>query len=259
MSPIPKGVEYNDVNCEGVPCQWAVPNNIKTQGVVMYLHGGGYVSGSIATHKGLVGAISKAAQTKCISVDYRLAPENPFPAGLDDAIKVYNWLLKQGCDHKKIVIAGDSAGGGLTMATLMRLKDEKTPLPAAGICLSPWLDLECTGEKQTALEKKDPMIPIAGLRAFGLKYANDSLRHPYASLLYADPTGLPPIFIQVSDSEVLYDDTLRFEKKAKAAGVKIEIEVWKNMVHVWQAYGPILPEAIKAIKKMGEYIYSYTK
>lgn len=259
MSKLPKGVKYEKVECDGVIAEWATPDNIENPGVVLYFHGGGYVAGSIKTHRGLVGGIASKSKTKCLSVEYRLAPENPFPAGLDDTIKTYHWLLKQGYDNKKIVIAGDSAGGGLALATLMKLKDEKSPQPAAGALLSPWLDLECTGDSAIRLADKDLMVTAPALKTFGLHYAKENLRHPYASLLYADPTGLPPIFIQVSDSEVLYDDTTRFEKTAKAASVTVEIEVWKNMVHVWQAYGPILPEAMKAIKKLGEYINSKTK
>jgi len=259
FSKIPKGVKFETTEYEGISIEWTIPDNLENPGVVIYLHGGGYVSGSIKTHRGLVGGLAKRSKTKCLSVEYRLAPEYPFPAGLDDVIKIYHWLLKQGYDHTKIVIAGDSAGGGLTIATLTRLKDEKAPLPAAGVCLSPWLDLECTDDLQIELEKKDPMLSIAALRAYGKQYAKNNLQHPYASLLYSYPTGLPPLFIQVSDSEVLYRDTVRYEKIAKAAGVQIEVEVWNNMVHVWQAYGPILPEAMQAIKKLGNYIAAKTK
>lgn len=259
MSKLPKGVKYEKVEFNGVTAEWATPDNLENKGVLLYFHGGGYVSGSIKTHRGLVGGLAKRSKTKCLSVEYRLAPEHPFPAGLDDAITAYNWLLKQGYDNKKIVIAGDSAGGGLALATLMRLKEENAPQPAAGVLLSPWLDLECTGSLQVELEKKDPMVPIAALRAYGLLYAKENLHNPYASLLYADPAGLPPIYIQVSDSETLYQDTTRFEKKAKDAGVDIEVEVWNNMVHVWQAYGPVLPEAMKAIKILAQYITEKTK
>lgn len=259
FSKIPKGVEYKKVDCDGVTAEWNIPENIETQGVLIYLHGGGYVSGSIKTHRALVGALSKQAKTKCLSVEYRLAPEHPFPAGLDDVIKIYHWVLKQGVPSNKVVIAGDSAGGGLTLATLLRLRDEQTPLPAAGIMLSPWLDTECNGEKQAELEKTDPMIPIAGLRAFGQHYAKGNLQNPYASPINADYKGLPNIYIQVSDNEVLTEDSLRFEKKAKQEGVNVEVEIWKNMVHVWQAYGPVLPEAVKAVRQLGNYIYKKLK
>jgi acetyl esterase/lipase len=216
--------------------------------------------GSIETHRALVARFAKASKTSFLSVDYRLAPENPFPAGLDDAINVYNWLLKQGHDHKKLVIAGDSAGGGLAIAALLRLRDENAPTPAAGVCISPWLDLECTGDSGWKLKKEDPLLNFELGRIYAHHYApNQNLQHPYISPYYSDPTGLPPIFIQVSGSELTLDDSTRFEKKAKAVGVDIEVEVWDKMLHVWHAFDPMLPEARKAIKKLGQYIEQKTK
>jgi acetyl esterase/lipase len=255
IAKLPRGVVYERVNCDGTNCEWAIPANIKQKGVVLYFHGGAYVSGSLDTHRALVGRIARASKTKCLSVEYRLAPEHPFPAGLEDALKTYNWLLKEGYNHKKIVVAGDSAGGGLTMGLLLKLRDEKALLPAACVCMSPWLDLEGTGDSGWKMKKHDPMLRYE----FGKIYAdyympNGDLKNPYASPYYGDPTGLPPIYIQVSDSELILDDSTRFEKKAKAVGVDIEVEVWPKMVHVWQAFGPILPEAMKAIKKLGGYI-----
>ncbi len=260
MSLMPKGVTFEKIEYNGIKAEWTTPSNLKNPGVVLYFHGGGYVSGSIKTHRALVGRIALASKTRCLSVEYRLAPEHPFPAGLDDAIEIYHWLIKQNFDPKKIVLAGDSAGGGLVIAALLRLRDEKAPLPAAGVCMSPWLDLEVTGESATRLADKDLMVPASGLKAFGLLYTKrENLQHPYVSPVFADPTGLPPLFIQVSDYETLLDDTMRFEKKAKAAGATVEVEIWKKMSHVWQAYGPILPEAMRAIKKLGEYIETKTK
>ena len=260
MAKLPKGVHYEKVEFDGISAEWCTPDNLKNTGVILYFHGGGYVAGSIRTHRGTTGRLAQASKTKCLSVEYSLAPEKPFPAGLDDAIKAYQWLLKQGFDSKKIVISGDSAGGGLSVATLLRLRDEKFPMPAAGVLMSPWLDLECTGESATTLADKDPMVVPGALREMGLFYTTkDNLRHPYTSPLYADLKGLPPFYIQASSSEVLYDDTTRFEKKLKEAGVVCEVEYWKNMMHVWQAYAPILPEAQKAINKLGEYIEQKTR
>lgn len=255
MPKVPKGVSFETVDCNGVPSEWAIPNNIKTKGVVFYLHGGAYAMGSIATHRSLIANIALASKTKCLAIDYRLAPENPFPCAIDDSVNAYNWLLKQGIDPKKIVFAGDSAGGGLAVATMIRLKEENIPLPGAAVCLSPWLDLEGTGAQAEMLMKKDPMIDVAAMRVFARHYVTEEqLKHPLASPLHADLKGLPPMYIQVSLAEVLLDDTLRFEKKAKAAGVTVEVEIWKNTVHVWQIFGSMLPEAMKAIKKIGIYI-----
>ncbi len=260
MAKIPNGVTFEKVVCDGVPSEWAIPNNIKTQGVVLYLHGGAYAMGSVASHRSLSANIALASKTKCLTIDYRLAPEHPFPSAIDDTLKAYNWLLKQGIDPKKIIFSGDSAGGGLAIAAMIRLKEENIPLPGAAVCLSPWLDLEGTGEQAQMLMKKDPMIDLAAMNVFALHYApKEKLRHPLVSPLHADLKGLPPIYIQVSLSEVLLDDTLRFEKKAKAAGVSVEVETWKKTVHVWQLFGSMLPEAMKAIKKIGVYIEDKVK
>jgi|ERR1019366_1714095 acetyl esterase/lipase len=260
MSSMPRAVKFEKVECDGVTAEWAIPDNLKNQGAVLFLHGGAYIAGSIDTHRALVGRIAKASKTKCLSVEYGLAPERPFPHGLNDAIKVYNWLIKKGFNHKKIVICGDSAGGGLTIATLVKLRDEKLPLPAAGVAMSPWLDLLNSGESGVRLAKKDPMLQKGTGKTYAKLYGTEhDLKHPHISPLYTDPTGLPPILIQVSTSEILLDDTTRFETKAKAAGVDIEVEYWDKMVHVWQAFAPYLPEARKAIKKIGEYIEKKTK
>ncbi len=260
MAAMPKGVKFEKVECDGVPAEWAIPDNLKNPGAVLFLHGGAYVAGSIATHRALVGRIAKASKTKILSIEYGLAPERPFPHGLDDAIKAYNWLMKKGFDHKKIVISGDSAGGGLAICTLVRLRDENAPQPAAGVVMSPWLDLLNSGDSGKRLAKEDPMLSVVSGHNYAKLYGTENdLKHPHISPLYTDPKGLPPILIQVSNHEILLDDTTRFETKAKAAGVNIEVEYWDKMVHVWQAYGPYLPEAMKAIEKMGDYIEKKTK
>jgi acetyl esterase/lipase len=260
FAKLPKRVVYEKTNYDAVTCEWAIPSNLKNNGVVLYFHGGAYISGSLDTHRALVGRIANASKTKSLSVQYRLAPEHPFPAGLEDAVKVYRRLLKEGYDDKKMVIAGDSAGGGLAIALLLKLRDENITMPAAAVCMSPWLDLECTGDSGWKMKKQDPMLKFEFGKVYAAYYAPDQdLKNPYISPYYADPKGLPPIFIQVSDSELIMDDSIRFEKKAKAAGVEIEVEVWHKMVHVWQAFSPILPEATKAIKKLGAYIEQKTK
>lgn len=260
MAPVPRGVKYESVSCDGVPAEWATPDNLQHPGVVLFLHGGAYVAGSIETHRAMVGRIAKASRTKCLSIEYGLAPERPFPHGINDAVKAYHWLINKGYDHKKIVICGDSAGGGLTVATLVKLRDEGAPQPAAGVAMSPWLDLLCLGDSGIKLAKEDPMLT----RESGLIYAKlygteHDLKHPHISPLYTDPKGLPPLLIQVSSSEILLDDTTRFEKKAREAGVHIEVEYWPKMVHVWQAFSPYLPEAKRALNKMGAFIEKKTR
>lgn len=259
MAKRPKGVSFEAIICDGIPAEWATPNNAKGKGVILYLHGGAYAMGSIATHRALSGNIAIASKTKCLTIDYRLAPENPYPCAIEDSIKAYKWILKQGIDASKIVIAGDSAGGGLAIATLLKLKDDKLPLPGAAVCLSPWLNLENNGASVKQLGKKDPMIDKPAMDVFALHYApKKNLKDPLISPTHGNLEGLPPIYIQVSQSEILYDDTLSFEKKAKAAGVNIKVESWKNTVHVWQILAFFLPEAKKAIKKIGAYIETVT-
>lgn len=259
MAKMPDGVKAEKINCDGIPAEWLIPANLQNSGVVLYLHGGGYAMGSINTHRALMSRIAVASKTKVFGIEYRLAPENPFPCAIDDAFKAYNWLLQQGFDNSKIVIAGDSAGGGLTAALLIRIRDENAPRPSAGVCLSPWLDLAITGETALTLAAEDPMIDLASVKSFAMYYATKEQHlHPWVSPLYADLTGLPPVYIQVSTSEILLDDTRRFAEKAKTAGVDIQVDYWEKMVHVWQAFGSYLPEALQAIQKLGAYIEKKT-
>lgn len=260
MAKMPDGITLEQTSCDGVPAEWAVPINLITRGVVLYLHGGAYVMGSPKSHRNLSANIALASKTKVLTIDYRLAPEHPFPGAVEDAAKAYRWLLKKGFNPQKIVIAGDSAGGGLTIATILKLRELKLPLPGAAVCLSPWFDLEGLGESVQKLNQSDPMIDVEALRVFAKYYVTDEhLRNPLAAPLYADLKGLPPIYIQVSTSELLYDDTLRFEKKAKEAGIELKIDTWQKTVHVWQLFGSLLPEAGQAIKKIGAYVYDKVK
>ncbi len=255
MNKPPGNVSFEKVDCDGVSAEWAIPKEINNNGVILYIHGGAYVSCSISTHRPLVARIARASKMKALSIEYRLAPEHPFPAGQNDAIKVYYWLLKQGVDSKKIVLMGDSAGGGLTLSTALRLRDEQAPQPVALVCMSPWIDLVCEQDSNIRLADKDHMLSADAGKIFAKYYAgNESLRTPYISPYYADLKGLPPLFIQVSDSEIVFDENVNFEKKAKAAGVDISFEIWKNMLHVWQGYAPMLPEGTRAINKIGKYI-----
>jgi monoterpene epsilon-lactone hydrolase len=254
-----------DIKCEpleagGVPAEWIVAPNAAPDRVILYLHGGGYVMGSINTHRAMVARISRAAQARVLALDYRLAPEHPCPAAIDDATAAYRWLLKQGYQPNKIVIAGDSAGGGLTFATLIALRDAKTPLPAAAVPISPWTDLAGTGESIKTRAAVDPMVGGEGLSPMGKQYAGSrDLKDPMASPLYADLHGLPPLLIHVGDAEILLDDSTRIAERAKAAGVDVTLEVWPEMVHVWHVFAKILPEAQQAIDRVGEFTLAHTK
>jgi acetyl esterase/lipase len=223
--------------------------------VVMYLHGGGYCMGSLGSHRQLVSHLSTQARARVLNVDYRLAPEHPFPAAVEDAVAAYTWLLDQGVAADRIAISGDSAGGGLTLATLLALKEVGTPLPATAIPLSPWADLEGTGESTRTRAAVDLMIDPDSLKETADLYANGGdLHQPQLSPIYGDYSGMPPLLIQVGDAEVLLDDAVRVADRAKADGVDVTLEVWDEMPHVFQAFIGLLPEADQAVARIGEWV-----
>jgi monoterpene epsilon-lactone hydrolase len=253
-----------DVTCEpvtagGVPAEWIAAPGAAQDRVILYLHGGGYVMGSINTHRAMIGRLSRAAQAKCLALDYRLAPEHPFPAAVEDATAAYRWLLAQGYKPNKIVISGDSAGGGLTLATLLALRDAKTPLPAAAAPISAWSDMEGTGASVKTRAAIDPMVTNNTLLDMAKAYVGKGdPKNPIASPLYGDYRGIPPMLMQVGDAEILLDDSTRVAEKAKAAGVKVDLEVWPDMVHVWHIFAKLLPEAQQAIDRIGSYVIEHT-
>ncbi len=254
-SPIPEGTRCEPVSADGVACEWIAAPNSHDDRTLLYLHGGGYVIGSISTHRGHVARLSQASGARALSVDYRLAPEHPFPAGLEDAQKAYRWLLEQGCDPAHTAIAGDSAGGGLSVATLVSLRDAGVPLPVAGVLLSPWVDLEGIGDSVKTRADADPMVEISGLLKMARLYLHGANpRTPLASPLYADLQGLPPLLIQVGTAEILHDDSTRLAQLAESAGVEVELEAWEDMIHVWQALAPLVPEATEAIQRIGDWL-----
>ena len=189
-------------------------------------------------------------------LDYRLAPEHPFPAALEDSVRAYKWLINsEGYDPKNIIIAGDSAGGGLAIATLVKLRDQKIPLPAAAVCLSPWTDLALTGDSMKLNLHEDTLISPEGLMFHSRLYLGKTdPKNPFASPLYADFKGLPPLCIQVGSVEVLLDDATRLAKRAREAGVEVQLDIWEDMIHIFQSYAVIAPESIEGINKIGEFI-----
>lgn len=249
-----------DVRCEavvagGVPGEWIVPPGAEESRVVLYLHGGGYVIGSVNTHRDMVSRIARAAQARALAIDYRLAPEHPFPAAVEDAMAAYRWLLASGVPAERIAIAGDSAGGGLTLATLLALRDAGDPLPAAAVCISPWTDLAVTGESMDTKADVDPMIRKAeAIEGAKLYLAGADPKTPLASPLYADLSGLPHLLIQVGTHETLLDDSVRLGERARAAGVDVTLEQWEEMIHVWHFFAFILPEAQQAIDRIGQFV-----
>ncbi len=253
-----------DVACEavrvgGMGAEWITPPGAATDRAILYLHGGGYVMGSINTHRAMVARIARAAQGRALLIDYRLAPEHPFPAAVDDAVAAYRWMLSQGCKPAKLTIAGDSAGGGLALAALIALRDSGTPLPAAAVGISPWTDMEGTGDSVTSRAAKDPIVQKDGLLPMAKMYVGDAdPKNPLASPVHADFHGLPPMLIQVGGAEILLDDSTRVAERAKAAGVKVDLEIWDDMPHVWHIFAKLLPEGQQAIDKIGAFVLAHT-
>jgi epsilon-lactone hydrolase len=246
---------FERVDVSGVPAEWVSIKGGKQQPVILYFHGGGYCIGSAGTHRDLVSRLCRVAGGRALSVDYRLAPENPHPAAVEDGVAAYRWLRKQGVLAKSIVVAGDSAGGGLTLATLLALRDGGDDLPAAGICISPVTDLAKEGESMRTRVELDPMVNPKSSTGYAQWYIGGAdPKTPLGSPLYADLDGLPPLLILVGTSEVLFDDSTRFAKKAKEAGVNCELEVWEEMVHIWPFFAAELPEGRQAIDRIGSFI-----
>ena len=221
---------------------------------VLYLHGGAYRAGAPVNYRHFTWRIAAATKASVLAIDYRLAPEHPFPAALDDAVAAYRWLLDERAEPDKLLIMGDSAGGGLTLATLLKLRDDGLPLPAAAVALSPWTDLALTGASLKLNARSDPMLNAAHLPALAEEYlAGAEARLPYASPLYGDLAGLPPTLIQVGGDEILRDDAVRMHERLRSAGCAAELEVWPRMPHVWHAFAPVLPEARRAIASIGDF------
>lgn len=256
---LPETVTVEETNAGGVKAEWVRAANANKNKVILYVHGGGYIIGSPASHRHLIAALSEASGASVLSLDYRLAPENPFPAAVEDAVKAYHWLLAQGILVNRIAIAGDSAGGGLTIATLLALREAGTDLPAGGACLSPWVDLTNSSESYKTKIAIDPMLKKDGLDLMAMSYLQgQDAKTPLASPLFADLQGLPPLLIQVGTDELLFDDAVSLAARAKEAGVEATLEVWEEMIHVWHFFHPMLKEGREAIAHIGEFVKAQT-
>lgn len=250
------GATYEAVDAGGVPAEWAVPEDGVRDGVILYFHGGGYFEGSIATHRRLVTALAVETGRRALSVGYRLAPEHPHPAAVEDALAAYRWLLGPAGERAgQVIVAGDSAGGGLSAALLVALRDSGDPLPAGAWLISPWTDLAGTGESLRTRADLDPMIDPANLLSTVAMYLPDGdTQRPTASPLYADLSGLPPLLVHVGEAEVLYDDATRLVQRAVEAGVDAELETWPDAFHVHQMMARLIPEADEAIARAAAWI-----
>jgi acetyl esterase/lipase len=256
LAPLYKDSKLENVDAGGVPAAWMITPEVAKDRALLYLHGGGYIQGSITSHQDLAQRISKASKIKLLILDYRLAPEHPFPAALEDSVRAYEWLINnEGYDPKDLIIAGDSAGGGLTLATLVKLRDQEVQLPAAAVCLSPWTDLALTGDSLKLKIHEDPFVSPDGLMfSAGLYLGKTDPKNPFASPLYADFKGFPPLCIQVGSAEILLDDATRLAKRAKKAGIEVQLDIWEDMIHVFQAFAVMAPEGTEGINKIGEFI-----
>jgi acetyl esterase/lipase len=261
MAKIPKDVIIESVNAGGVPAEWISAPNAQNDLVILYIHGGGYAAGSIKSHEALAAELSRESKARVLLIDYRLAPEHVFPAAIVDSTKAYRWLIsKEGILPNNVIIGGDSAGGGLTIATLVKLRDEGDNLPAGAFCLSPWADLANTGETIQTNADRDPFVAPRDLAELSKLYCgNKNAKNPLISPLYADLSGLPPLLIQVGTAEILLDDSRRVADRAIEAGVDVQLEIWEDMIHVFAAFGQWAPEGKEGIEQIGKFIQKHIR
>ncbi len=253
--PVADDIDFKSDELGGIPCIRATTPVGAHDAALLYLHGGGYIIGSPQGYRSLAAELGRAAGVTTYAIDYRLAPENVFPAAVDDAVAAYDALLKRGISPKRIVIAGDSAGGGLTVATLVALRDKGMPLPAAGFLISPWTDLSCSGASIASKASEDPTLDRAGLMAMASQYLGTAdARTPLASPLFANLAGLPPLLIHVGSAEILLDDSTRLAQAAGAAGVSVHLSIWPRMIHVWHAFAFMLKSGQDAVAEAGAFI-----
>jgi monoterpene epsilon-lactone hydrolase len=253
-------IDHIGVLANGVPGEWIIPAGAGSGHVILYLHGGAYNAGSSHSHRALASNIAYAARVRALTINYRLAPEHLYPAALEDALMAYAWLLERDILPQQVTVAGDSAGGGLTIALLIALRERGLPLPAAAVCLSPWTDLSASGESWQDNAGFDYVINGPKLKEAARLYLGQTDAHtPCASPLYANLHGLPPMLIQVGSDEILLSDSTRLAEQARAAGVEVHLEIWEGMQHVWHFAAQILPEGRQAIERIGQFIQEHSK
>ncbi|MFI6564385.1 alpha/beta hydrolase [Streptomyces sp. NPDC050534] len=252
----PREVDYIETEAGGVPAMWVTPKRSAADRVLLCMHGGGYLSGSIYTHRKMFGHLAKATGARALVFGYRLAPAHPHPAQVDDATAVYRWLLDQGIRANRIAFTGDSAGGGLSLTTQLRARQRGLPLPAASLLISPWVDMEANGESYATNRDRDPFFLRESVRRFaGVFLGPDGDPHdPLAGPLHADLSGLGPIYIQVGGDETLLDDARRLDEYARKAGVDVQLDVFPGMLHTFQMAAGRAPEADEAVRRMASWV-----
>ena len=253
--PTDATIEIAAVEAGGVPCEWQISPDADARKCLLYFHGGGYVFGSPTSHRHLTSHLAQRANTRCLSVDYRLAPENPFPAAVEDAVTAYRWLLDEGVSAQDIALGGDSAGGGLAVALMLQAREDGLPLPGAAVLFCPWTDMACNRPSYTSRASIDPSITQAGILESANAYMNGAPADtPLASPVYADLSGLPPCLVQVGEREVLVDDARDLVTSMRRSGTTAELEVWDGMVHVWHALHPVLEEGRQAVQRAADFL-----
>jgi acetyl esterase/lipase len=258
LAKMPAGITVNKAEYPPVYAEWIVPEGAPDRKAILYFHGGGFVMGNAKSHRCIVANFVKIVGYKALLFNYRLAPEFPAPAAVHDSAEIYRWMLEQGYHPEDVIFAGDSAGGGIEIGTLIKLRDEGTPLPAACVAFSPSLDMTISGSSHKTRAKADPCTPKGANETYYAYYVGDGdPKHPYVSPLFADLAGLPPIMIHVGNDEVLRDDSTRFGENADYYGVDVRVRVWNGMFHCFPLLAPMFEEATEAMKQVKGFINQF--
>ncbi len=253
--PLPADVSVEPVIANGVKAEWTSTPDADPSSAILYLHGGGYVICSLESHRHLVAEVGRASGTRTLAIDYRLAPEHPFPAPVEDTVAAYRYLLASGLKPNRIALAGDSAGGGLVVGALLAIREAGLPLPGCGWCISPWVDMEALGESFTDRAAADPTVQRETIQMMAQWYLGGAdPRHPHAAPIYGDLRGLPPLLIQVGAAETLLDDFVALARKAGAADVLVDLQIWPEMIHIWHIFFPMLAAGRRAIASGGTFV-----
>jgi monoterpene epsilon-lactone hydrolase len=252
---LPADVTVQKVSANGVKAEWTSTPDADPASAVLYLHGGGYVICSLDSHRHLAAEVGRASGMRTLAIDYRLAPEHPFPAAVEDAVAAYRYLLDSGIKPNRIAFAGDSAGGGLVIGSMLAARDAGLPLPGCGWCISPWVDMEALGGSFVDRAETDPTVQKATIQMMaGLYLGGADPRHPHAAPLYGDLRGLPPLLIQVGSVETLLDDSIALARKAGVAEVPVALQIWPEMIHIWHLFFPVLSAGRRAITAGGSFV-----
>lgn len=253
--PTPDGVFVTEIDMGGIPATMVTPDDAEEGRILLYIHGGGYIAGSPSAYHGLAGHYARLLKAVVYMPDYRLAPEHPFPAAIDDNLASYTWLLKQGHDPKAIAFSGDSAGGAMVVSVMVAARNAGLALPAAGVAISPWANLEHSGSSMTTRDGIDPTVSPAGLDLMAKAFLNGALKNnPDASPVFADVRGLPPILLQIGESEVMLSDAMKLAQHLAENRVRVSLDVWPGMFHVWHMFASVLPEGMQALEGAAAFL-----